>query len=596
MWMFAELLTLTASLMFVEGTPCTKGFSGTPESKENFPDHCITYIDLVVAPLTVNRTSYNRWGIEGNGPQWRKRNNVGYISVPEGEDINIAYRNFLSNETLIHAHGLTPPSNLDGVPYISAVPLKPNRTQLYSYRLRPQNVGTYFIHSHYSFHHEMGLAAPLIVHGKLPSDYPHASSYDKAKTTILYLEDFCAWASDAGEQQNLKCLDSVSVYKTLEEGWNDEKDTWNFTECMAPGTDSDVNYRYQLANYRTLANPVNVFVTAGELIRLRVVASSGMTNYFLDLGKLQGTLIMTDGQLCHPYTNTTFWVGVAQRLDIIITIPSNAMAQQVFPIFAYVEKVDMRTGILLVVGNQQTTKKFLSKSGKIVGFMSDDIFKVYAENKIMAWFPILEKETDRNFIVNLTGDNGFSGLNEVSYQLPPQGPANPFISNPNPLMVKAGERACIKFINFNADAHAMHLHGHSFHVIEMNGFKLKNGPMRDVVMSPKGKCHSVSICFNANNPGIWPLHCHMNYHLAAGMLTTLEYSLEKASKRDFGKNCTAPDLISTDSSDLIDVPKWSIAVTVGIGIMLFFIGLCVGRCYFRNREEESSLNKDFQKL
>ena len=50
------------------------------------------------------------------------------------------------------------------------------------------------------------------------------------------------------------------------------------------------------------------------------------------------------------------------------------------------------------------------------------------------------------------------------------------------------------------------------------------GAMRDVVIVDPGDCAETQICFQANNPGVWPLHCHMTYHLAAGMLTTVEYA------------------------------------------------------------------------
>jgi hypothetical protein len=49
------------------------------------------------------------------------------------------------------------------------------------------------------------------------------------------------------------------------------------------------------------------------------------------------------------------------------------------------------------------------------------------------------------------------------------------------------------------------------------------GAVRDVVVVPAGGCRTVSVCFDADNPGIWPLHCHMTYHMAAGMFTTVEY-------------------------------------------------------------------------
>lgn len=34
---------------------------------------------------------------------------------------------------------------------------------------------------------------------------------------------------------------------------------------------------------------------------------------------------------------------------------------------------------------------------------------------------------------------------------------------------------------------------------------------------------AVAVAFDADNPGVWMLHCHNGYHMDAGMMTTLEY-------------------------------------------------------------------------
>jgi len=41
------------------------------------------------------------------------------------------------------------------------------------------------------------------------------------------------------------------------------------------------------------------------------------------------------------------------------------------------------------------------------------------------------------------------------------------------------------------------------------------------VLVPPGR--RVVIAFDANNPGWWAFHCHLLYHLDAGMFTTLRY-------------------------------------------------------------------------
>ena len=67
----------------------------------------------------------------------------------------------------------------------------------------------------------------------------------------------------------------------------------------------------------------------------------------------------------------------------------------------------------------------------------------------------------------------------------------------------------------------MHLHGHTFEVMEINGKEIR-GALRDTLMVMP---HStVKVQFDANNPGIWMLHCHNAYHAAAGMGTVLQYN------------------------------------------------------------------------
>jgi FtsP/CotA-like multicopper oxidase with cupredoxin domain len=88
------------------------------------------------------------------------------------------------------------------------------------------------------------------------------------------------------------------------------------------------------------------------------------------------------------------------------------------------------------------------------------------------------------------------------------------------LDVRAGERVEITFNDQTTMAHPMHLHGHHFQVVAINGERF-SGAMRDTVLVPARG--SVTIAFDATNPGKWALHCHHLYHMAGGMMTTVEY-------------------------------------------------------------------------
>ena len=53
------------------------------------------------------------------------------------------------------------------------------------------------------------------------------------------------------------------------------------------------------------------------------------------------------------------------------------------------------------------------------------------------------------------------------------------------------------------------------------GGKRFSGATRDTVLVTPGR--RVVVAFNANNPGLWAFHCHLLYHLDAGMFTTFRY-------------------------------------------------------------------------
>ena len=86
--------------------------------------------------------------------------------------------------------------------------------------------------------------------------------------------------------------------------------------------------------------------------------------------------------------------------------------------------------------------------------------------------------------------------------------------------IKTGERIEITMHNLSMIAHPMHLHGHHFQVIWINGEPVQ-GAVRDTVTVPP--MASVTITFDAANPGIWAFHCHHLYHMASGMMAFAAY-------------------------------------------------------------------------
>ncbi|MFV5643064.1 copper resistance system multicopper oxidase [Acinetobacter oleivorans] len=90
-------------------------------------------------------------------------------------------------------------------------------------------------------------------------------------------------------------------------------------------------------------------------------------------------------------------------------------------------------------------------------------------------------------------------------------------SEAEPLQVKYGERIRLKFVNDSMMAHPMHLHG-MFMQLE-NGQQAENLPNKHTVIIPPGK--TVTALLTADALGEWAIHCHLLYHMSAGMMNKL---------------------------------------------------------------------------
>ncbi|MEG0746547.1 MAG: multicopper oxidase domain-containing protein, partial [Acinetobacter sp.] len=86
-----------------------------------------------------------------------------------------------------------------------------------------------------------------------------------------------------------------------------------------------------------------------------------------------------------------------------------------------------------------------------------------------------------------------------------------------PLTVRYGERIRLKFVNESMMAHPMHLHG-MFMQLE-NGQALQDMPNKHTVIVPPGK--TVTALLTADELGEWAIHCHLLYHMSAGMMSKL---------------------------------------------------------------------------
>ena len=94
------------------------------------------------------------------------------------------------------------------------------------------------------------------------------------------------------------------------------------TAGQPPPDLNDVKYDAFLANDRTLADPDVVKVEPGGRVLMRIINSSSMSAYHIDLGERDGELIAVDGFAVAPIRGRSFPIAVAQRLDIRVSLPT----------------------------------------------------------------------------------------------------------------------------------------------------------------------------------------------------------------------------------------------------------------------------------
>jgi FtsP/CotA-like multicopper oxidase with cupredoxin domain len=395
---------------------------------------------------------------------------------------NVRLNNELDVPTAIHWHGLHPPNNEDGVPLVTQPVIRAGAADFYNFPIKPS--GTHWMHSHQGFQEIQLLAAPLIVHD--PAD----AARDEQEVVIM-LSDYSFTPPD-------------EIFAKLRQG---EPKMPAGAMAMNKPDANDVNYDAYLANDRTLRDPEVVKVEKGGRVRLRIINGGSGTNFFIDLGSLTGELIATDGMPIRPVQRKRFPLAIAQRIDLILNIPKEGGA---FPILALRELSTEQTGIILATAGAAIPK--LPEKGSLpAGLLNLDL-----ERELTALHPLTPRPADVTTALNLQG-------NMSKYVWPINGVAFD-TENPGkekaPVHVKYGQRAAIKFVNETPMSHPMHLHGHVFEVVAINDQRF-TGALRDTILVP-GKT-SVTIEFDAMNPGLWYVHCHILWHLAAGMAALLQY-------------------------------------------------------------------------
>jgi len=235
-------------------------------------------------------------------------------------------------------------------------------------------------------------------------------------------------------------------------------------------------------------------------VQLRLINGAASSAFWIDLGALTGTLIAVDGSPVEPVHGSFFPMAIAQRLDVIVEVPADGA----YPVFAQVEGRRDRAGFILAAPGAQ-----IEKVSDLAATEAPPV-DLSLEAKLRSLNPLADRPADTVLAMALTG-----AMSPYAWSMNDQ--MWPDVDRP---IIRKGQRVVIEMRNRTMMAHPMHLHGHHFQVVALNGSGLA-GAVRDTVLVPA--MGTVRIAFDADNPGRWPFHCHNLYHMVTGMMTELVY-------------------------------------------------------------------------
>ncbi|MEU8725843.1 multicopper oxidase family protein [Streptomyces antimycoticus] len=473
------------------------------------------------------------------------------IRVTAGETIALTLANNLPQPTTLHWHGIRLRNDMDGVPGVTQRPIKTGAA--FDYRFTAFYPGTYWIHPHSGVQLDRGLYAPLIV-----EDPKEPLKYDKE--WVVVLDDWLdgvggrtpdkeferlnagkggavghamddgsmgdgstdGGSADGGSADNhgkrgakaTATAEATATAKAKAKATATAKATAKGTAAggakrdrtrstarkeAAPmesrllgGHAGDVTYPYYLVNGRSPESPQVFRAKRGDRIRIRLINAGGDTAFRVALGGHRMTVTHTDGYPVVPAKTDALLLGMGERYDVLVTVKDG-----IFPLAVLAEGKG-RSAMAVLRTRGKSPVKFPRPKELDGELLTADRLKAAEDVRLTP------KEPDRIIRMRLTGS---MRRRDWAINGRPYDPAQRY-------PVRAGERVRISFINGTDMWHPMHLHGHTFALPD-------GGPRKDTtILRPH---HKVNVDLDADNPGLWMVHCHNVYHSESGMMTVLGY-------------------------------------------------------------------------
>ncbi|UYP19132.1 multicopper oxidase family protein [Rhodococcus sp. Z13] len=421
------------------------------------------------------------------------------LRLSKGDRVRVSVDNGLPQETTLHWHGIRIRNDMDGAAPVTQDPIAAGGGT-FEYDFVAPDPGTYWYHSHSGLQADRGLFGAMIIED--PNDATGADA-----DAVLVLDD---WVDGLGTTPDavIAALNpqvaghghgghggAVAEYTDADASVAEQiTSAGHGDSSVLGGMTQHIAYPLHLINGRPPNDPAVVEAAAGQRLRLRIINAAAETPYRFAVAGHELTVVAVDGFDVQPTTADTVILGMAQRVDVLVTVRSGA-----WPVVAKVEGRDgyastvLRSHDAVPLSNPDVGGDIPELSGRLV--LESELRPVEAVR-------LEQREVDRDYRVELiqAGDRYVWGM------------AGPDAGR---LVMKEGERIRITMVNSSPMWHPMHTHGHTFAVPSYGGLR------RDTVNVLPGT--ELAIEFDADNPGEWMFHCHNAYHFEAGMTANLRY-------------------------------------------------------------------------
>jgi len=383
------------------------------------------------------------------------------LRVPEGKEIAIDVHNQSDTPQLVHWHGLRAPPKQDGAIEEGTPTIPAGGQNRFVFTASP--AGTRWYHTH-----------------EMAQRHLNRGTYT-GQFGFFYVEP-----------KNEPGGFDQEIFLALRE--------WDPYFSTMGDEGQEVAYKAFSINDRALGHGEPIRVNEGERVMLRILnASATILRRIAIAGHLFEVCAMDGNPVPAPGKVPALELGPAERIDAIVEMNNPGVW-----VLGATDDHDRTAGMGIVV-------EYALRSGN----------PIWTSPATARWdytrFGMQSTPTAEDERIPLIFEKKFAGSRWTD-KWTINGKSFP---NTDDIVVRAHQRYRLAFDNRSDEAHPVHLHRHSFELVNVAGVAT-SGILKDVVViPPKSKVEAILI---ADNPGLSLFHCHQQLHMDYGFMALMKYA------------------------------------------------------------------------